>query len=241
MTMPQKTSFDARVLLGIASVPGHGQDHGVVMSLVHELAASLGRAIDAKDPHTLAHSEEVAEVAKVLAMAMGLPPHVAECVHVAGHLHDIGKIGVPDAILGKPGSLDPGEWARMQAHPAIGADILAPMSCLAATGIVEMVRAHHERYDGRGYPLSLRGEAIPLGARIIAVADSLSAMMQARPYRPAMPFEDAATEILRCAGLQFDPDVVDAFLARHSDVRRLMTESRTNGLRAGQPFPRAVP
>jgi len=227
MTMVKSPLLDARELLEIGAASAAGQGHGVAMALVHELAASLGKAIDAKDPHTMAHSEEVAEVAKALAIALAMPRHAAQYVHVAGHLHDIGKIGVPDAILGKPGALDPAEWSCMQAHPAIGADILAPLSSLARTGIVEMVRAHHERYDGRGYPDGLRGRDIPLGARVITVADSLSAMLQTRPYRPAMGYEEAVREIVRCAGTQFDPDVVDAFLACGDKMRRLILSCRT--------------
>ena len=198
----------------------------VLLALVHQLAESLGRAIDAKDSHTMAHSEEVAEVSKFLAAAMGLPRDDVVCVHVAGHLHDIGKIGVPDAVLGKPGRLEPDEWRQMQAHPAIGADILAPLDCLARTGIVEMVRAHHERFDGSGYPAGLKGRDIPLGARVISVADSLSAMLQTRPYRPAMGFAEAQRVLVRCAGSQFDPDVVDAFLAVADDVRQLLGSCR---------------
>ena len=204
---------------------GTGCD-GVLLALLHQLAESLGKAIDAKDPHTMAHSEEVAEVSKFLAAAMGLPQDSVVCVHVAGHLHDIGKIGVPDAVLGKPGRLDASEWERMQAHPVIGAEILHPLACFARTGIVEMVRAHHERFDGTGYPLGLGGRQIPLGARIIGVADSLSAMLQTRPYRPAMGFAEAHREIVRCAGSQFDPDVVDTFLAVAGDIRRVLSSCR---------------
>ena len=196
------------------------------MALVHELATSLGRAIDAKDPHTLAHSEEVAEVANFLATVMGLPRDVTACIHVAGHLHDIGKIGVPDAVLGKPGSLSPDEWEKMKAHPAIGAEILLPLTCFAQTGIVTMVKAHHERFDGGGYPQGLCGQAIPLGARIICVADSLSAMLQTRPYRPAMGFDEASREIVRGSGSQFDPEVVEAFATVAGDVRRLFGSCR---------------
>ncbi|MHC1711507.1 MAG: HD-GYP domain-containing protein [Solidesulfovibrio sp.] len=221
--------FDARSLLATSQNAPEGRSHDVVMDLVHELAASLGKAIDAKDAHTMAHSEEVAEVAKALARGMGLSRQRAECVHVAGHLHDIGKIGVPDAVLGKPGALLPDEWERMKAHPAIGAEILAPLSCLADMGVVEMVRAHHERYDGRGYPLCLAGRQIPLGARIICVADSLSAMLQARPYRPAMGFDRAAREIVRCAGTQFDPDVVAVFTALGENLRHLTRSFRRPG------------
>ncbi len=214
--------------LAVRAVP----DQDAVMGLVHELAASLGKAIDAKDPHTQAHSEEVAEVARVLAVAMGLGRETAHAVHVAGHLHDIGKIGVPDAVLGKPGRLTPEEWACMKAHPAIGAEILAPLSCLAHLGVGGMVAAHHERFDGQGYPRGLGGRDIPLGARIIAVADSLSAMLQARPYRPAMSFDDAGREIVRCAGSQFDPVVVAAFCAVGEDLRRLTRTFRRAGDRA---------
>jgi len=199
-----------------------------VMAAVHELAASLGRAIDAKDPHTLTHSEEVAEVARILARSLGLSAAGADIVHVAGHLHDIGKIGVPDAVLCKPGRLTGAEWDRMRAHPAIGAEILAPLSCLSGLGVVEMVAAHHERFDGGGYPLGLAGRDIPIGARIIAVADSLSAMLQSRPYRPAMTFEAARAEILRCRGTQFDPDVVAAFMAAQATVHRLCLSLREN-------------
>lgn len=228
MTTPRHPLFDAAATMSACPETGR-QDHDVLMDLVHQLAASLGKAIDAKDPHTMAHSEEVAEVARFLALAMGLPEDLADCIHVAGHLHDIGKIGVPDAVLGKPGRLDPGEWRQMQAHPVIGADILRPLACFHRTGIVEMVRAHHERHDGRGYPLGLRGPDIPLGARIIGLADSLSAMLQARPYRPAMGFAAARQEIVRCAGSQFDPQVATVFLDVAFEVRELLTACRANG------------
>ncbi|EFL52290.1 metal dependent phosphohydrolase [Solidesulfovibrio fructosivorans JJ]] len=217
--------FDDPTLPDLQS-PESASRRETVMAAVHELAASLGRAIDAKDPHTLAHSEEVAEVARVLARSLGLSSPEADIVHVAGHLHDIGKIGVPDAVLCKPGRLTEAEWDRMRAHPAIGAEILAPLSCLSGLGVVEMVAAHHERFDGGGYPLGLAGRAIPIGARIIAVADSLSAMLQSRPYRPAMTFEAARAELLRCRGAQFDPDVVAAFLAAQDVVRQLCRSLR---------------
>lgn len=190
-----------------------------ITTLVHQMAASLGKAIDAKDTHTLAHSEEVAVMAQALALRLGLDHQTADRIHVAGHLHDIGKIGVPDHILGKPGPLTPEEWIAMRAHPTVGAAILTPLSQLVLTGVVAMVRAHHERFDGQGYPDGLAGDAIPLGARIIAVADSLSAMTQVRPYRSARAFDEAIEEIRRGCGSQFDPVVATVCLDIRAELR----------------------
>ena len=193
--------------------------HSAVTEIIHQLAESLGKAIDAKDTYTLAHSEEVAVISQTLALSMGLGHQMADLIHVAGHLHDLGKIGVPDEILAKTSTLTPKEWLAIRKHPDIGADILAPIACLRECGIVDMVRAHHERYDGSGYPQGLAGGHIPLGARIIAVADSLSAMLQSRPYRAAKSFDEACREIAQGTGSQFDPKVVAAF-ARVTDRLR---------------------
>lgn len=203
---------------------------GSVTDLIHQLAESLGKAIDAKDAHTLAHSEEVAVVSQSLALAMGLDSRTADHIHVAGHLHDIGKIGVPDHILGKPAPLTPLEWETIREHPDRGADILMPLACLRESGIVAMVRAHHEWFDGRGYPQGLAGQRLPLGARVIAVADGLSAMLQARPYRPPLSFEAASREILRGAGSQFDPGVVAAFVAIKDQLRDMLAGYRCASL-----------
>jgi len=192
----------------------------MLSTLLHQFAESLGNAIDAKDAHTRSHSEEVAVAAFLLARTMGFSPADADRVHVAGHLHDIGKIGVPDAVLLKAGTLTPEEWEHMRAHPVIGARIVSPVADLADEGVAAMILHHHERWDGRGYPHGLRGEAIPLGARIIALADSLSAMLQHRPYRPALRFEQAEAELLRCSGSQFDPAVVQAFVAVRDEMHR---------------------
>lgn len=182
-----------------------------VTTVLHQFAESLGNAIDAKDPYTSMHSDEVAEVSHTLALTMGLSPREADIIHVAGHLHDIGKIGVPDAVLQKKGPLNTEEWQAVRRHPELGADILKPVASLRNLGVVDMVLHHHERYDGKGYPAGLRGTAIPLGARVITLADSLSAMLQNRPYRSAMDFQKAYDEIVSCSGTQFDPRVVDAF------------------------------
>jgi HD-GYP domain-containing protein (c-di-GMP phosphodiesterase class II) len=194
-----------------------GSSAHFVTTILHQFAESLGFAIDAKDRNTRAHSDEVARVSSELALGMGLSPAQAQIIHVAGHLHDIGKIGVPDAVLGKCGALTPCEWEAVRRHPQAGADILRPVAALNNLGIVDMVLHHHERFDGAGYPHGLRGVAIPLGARIIALADTLSAMLQDRPYRGARSFGCAHDEIIRCSGSQFDPRVVEAF--RHSADR----------------------
>ena len=200
--------------------------NGAVTEIIHQLAESLGKAIDAKDTYTLAHSEEVAVISQTLALSMGLGHQMADIIHVAGHLHDLGKIGVADEILANTTPLTSDEWLAIRKHPDIGADILAPIACLRECGIVDMVRAHHERFDGSGYPQGLAGGQIPLGARIIAVADSLSAMLQSRPYRAAKSFDEACREIARGMGSQFDPKVVAAFARVKDRVRDLVAMLR---------------
>jgi putative nucleotidyltransferase with HDIG domain len=180
--------------------------------MIHGFAESLGLALDARDENTHDHSRQVADVALVLAKALGFDKGRAELIHVAGHLHDIGKMGLPDSILQKPGPLDDGEWRLMKAHPVIGARIVAPVRIFKGKNSIQsIILHHHERYDGKGYPRGIKGEEIPFGARIIAVADSLSAMLQDRPYRRGMDFDDAVMEIFNNAGTQFCPLVVNAF------------------------------
>lgn len=190
-----------------------------VQMTVHQFAESLSNIIDAKDHTTHSHSQEVAEISQIIGVQMGLSPNQAESLHVAGHLHDIGKVGIEDAILKKKGPLSSAEFDIIKQHPVIGAEIMAPITPFAGkNGIVRMILHHHERFDGTGYPHGLKGRDIPLGARIIAVADSLSAMLQDRPYRHAMSFQCALSEIRDCAGTQFDPDVVDALFSCHRKV-----------------------
>jgi len=172
---------------------------------------ALAAAIDARDPATHDHSRRVALIARLIAEQMQLPREEIEEIELAALLHDIGKLGVPDAILRKPGKLTPSEWALVRTHPEVGAEILAGFPQLQR--IVPLVRAHHERWDGTGYPCGLRGDAIPLGAAIIGLADALDTMLSDRPYRPALPLCEAVEEIRRCRATQFHPDVVDAFLA----------------------------
>ena len=195
--------------------------------IVHEMSESFGRAIDAKDSFTKNHSDEVAVVSQALALELGLSPRAADIIHIAGHLHDIGKIGVPDSSLKKAGALSEDEWRLVRQHPATGAAILSPVKAMELMGVPELVLCHHERFDGRGYPHRLSGIDIPLGSRIIALADSLSAMLQSRPYRPGMDFDKACREIAACSGTQFDPVVVSAFTAIRAEVFGLLQEVRT--------------
>ncbi len=198
----------------------------------HELAESLGRAVDARDSRLFRHSEVVADLASLLARAYGLTALQARMVHMAGHLHDIGKIGIPDSILRKPGPLTSPEWEIMRRHPAIGAEILRPVRIFCGRlGVCDIVLAHHERHDGSGYPNGLRGADIPLGARIVAVADVFSAMTEDRPYRRGMGLADAVEEIRRGAGSLFDPDVVRDLLG----LRPVLPELIAKGARPARP------
>lgn len=186
---------------------------------LHQLSESLGNAVDARDCQTHNHSQHVAVVGHLLALSLGFTARQADVIHIAGHLHDIGKIGVPDAILKKQSPLSEEEWHLIRKHPEAGATIVRPVKAFTSLGISEMILHHHERFDGSGYPTGLSGNAIPLGARIIAVADTLSALIQDRPYREGCSFETAVEEIVRHAGSQFDPAVVKVFAANQHKIR----------------------
>jgi HD-GYP domain-containing protein (c-di-GMP phosphodiesterase class II) len=167
--------------------------------------------MEAKQPELDAHAGEVATLAARVARRLGLPGEAIDEIARAAELHDVGKVGIPDAILNKPAALDPSERAFMGQHTILGERILNAAPALRA--IARLVRASHERWDGTGYPDGLAGEEIPLGARIVAVCDAYEAMTADRPYRTAMPITAARQELLANAGTQFDPAVVDAFLA----------------------------
>jgi HD-GYP domain-containing protein (c-di-GMP phosphodiesterase class II) len=172
--------------------------------------ASLARVVEAKDVTTRGHLDRTHRYGMLLARRLDPELGARPEVGYGFFLHDIGKVGVPEAVLCKPGPLNEAEWAVMREHPTIGAQIVSPIRFLA--GAIEIVQSHHERWDGRGYPRGLRGEQIPLAARVFAVADSFDAMTSDRPYRSAMPLEEALGEIRRGAGSQFDPEVARAFL-----------------------------
>jgi HD-GYP domain-containing protein (c-di-GMP phosphodiesterase class II) len=178
---------------------------------------ALSNAVEARDSHTGGHGHRLVELALALARELGCSEQECEDICWAAVLHDIGKIGVPDGILSKPGSLTEEEWELMRRHPELGYQILSPISALK--NAARYVRHHHERYDGRGYPDGLKGEEIPLGARIIAVADAYVAMTEDRIYRKGRSHQEALAELKRCSGTQFDPKVVEAFVRLFSDQR----------------------
>ncbi len=187
---------------------------------------ALGSALDTRDVGTEAHSRRVHGYALTIARAHGVPVGLFKDLEHGVLLHDIGKIGIPDAILLKPGPLTPEEWQVMRTHPELGRRLIERIPFLR--GAAPIVYHHHEKWDGKGYPLGLRGEAIPLGARIFAVADALDAMTFDRPYSKAIPYEAARREIERCSGTHFDPAVVKTFLsipeAVFEEIRRRSLE-----------------
>lgn len=185
--------------------------------LNEETIFAFVRAIDARDPYTARHSEKVAAYAVRLARALGLPPADCERIHLSGMLHDVGKVALERSILHKPGALTPEEWEQVREHPARSAHILGAVQRFAE--YIPGARHHHERYDGRGYPDGLAGRAIPLDARILAVADAYDAMTSDRSYRPALPHHEAIQRLQQDAGTQFDPDCVRAFAALDLETR----------------------
>src|SRR3954470_7729973 len=180
---------------------------------------ALTEVLDIRDAGTASHSQTVGRYAETIARELGLSDELVERVRLAGILHDVGKIAVPDGVLNKPGPLDDAEFAQMKKHPEVGALIVDGADL---KDVASWVIAHHERPDGRGYPFGLSGDEIPLEARILAVADAYEAMTVDRVYRGALPVGEAREELRRCAGTQFDPRVVEVFLdALERDDRRL--------------------
>jgi putative nucleotidyltransferase with HDIG domain len=176
---------------------------------------ALTHALDARDKETEGHSRRVVEYTRLVAVRLGIEGEDLKLLCHGALLHDIGKIGVPDAILHKPGPLTEEEWQVMRRHPEIGALMVEEVEYL--TEARRIILHHHERWDGRGYPLGLRGTQISQGARAFAIADTVDAITQDRPYRRGRSFDEAREELLRHRGTQFDPDAVDAFLALTSD------------------------
>ncbi|MGH7276150.1 MAG: HD-GYP domain-containing protein, partial [Candidatus Rokuibacteriota bacterium] len=187
---------------------------------------ALGSALDTRDVGTEAHSRRVHGYALTIARAHGVSEDEIKDIEHGVLLHDIGKIGIPDAILLKPGPLTPDEWKIMRRHPEIGKALVEKIPFLR--GAVPIVWSHHEKWDGTGYPRGLTGAAIPLGARIFMIVDAFDAMTFDRPYAKAKPFDVAKAEIRRCAGTHFDPTIVESFFrvpeALLVEVRRKSVE-----------------
>jgi two-component system, cell cycle response regulator len=184
------------------------------------------RSMQAKQPGLREHSSEVADLALLVGRRLDMGPEDLDVVARAAELHDVGKVGMPDAILEKPAQLDEREWDFIRQHTILGERILSAAPALRP--VAKVVRSSHERWDGRGYPDGLAGEEIPLCARIVAVCDAYEAMITDRPYRPALGHEKACRELRSEAGHQFDPRVVEVFLG---EVETLQSDERLPGVR----------
>jgi putative nucleotidyltransferase with HDIG domain len=180
---------------------------------------ALAEAVDKRDPYTFQHSQRVMEYARKIAERLDLSPSDIESIVWAASIHDLGKISVPEGILSKPGPLEKDEWKIVQKHPAVGGDIVARISLHPSAK--DIIRHHHEWFDGSGYPSGIKGSRIPLGARILAVADAFEAMTSDRPYRPALSYQKALAELEAGRGTQFDPVVVDTLLTILEEERIL--------------------
>jgi len=200
--------------------------YGDIKDLYHNVVKSLATAIDARDPYTHGHSHRVTANSLLLAEDLGVDEKGRKALEVAAYLHDIGKIGVRDAILLKRGSLYSDERRSIEEHPVVGARILEPVGF--DDEVISIVLSHHERIDGQGYPLGLKGNAIPLGGRILCVVDAFDAMVSDRPYRPALSVEAAVRELRTNADTQFDPEVVERFIAALSQGRVILPRHATS-------------
>lgn len=201
----------------------------------HGTIRALAAALDAKDPYTAGHSQRVGELAALIGREMRLPEAQVEHLQIAGILHDVGKIGIPDAVLLKPGRFTPEEYDVMKQHAVLSGRILADIEKLE--DVARWIACHHERWDGKGYPDGIAGEEIPLGARILAAADACDAMLSRRSYKDRYSWEHTRSEMEACAGRDFDPQVVAALLriAGNPEVQAVMRAAYANGGQEAAP------
>jgi putative two-component system response regulator len=199
---------------------------------------TMAAAVEAKDPYTEGHLRRLIEYTARISAALELSAHLSTVIRYGALLHDIGKIGLPDAILQKPGALTPEEFEIVKQHPAFGERICRPLRFGAEVGPI--VRGHHERWDGRGYPDGLIGEAIPLGARVVAIADTFDAITTDRPYHRALPIATAIGELRQGAGAQWDARIVRCFAAIMDTATPNMTGAAKPAALPEYPFPSAV-
>jgi putative two-component system response regulator len=205
----EEFQVEVRAALERSRIRRDALQYTYVTPILDGVALALTAAIEARDLETGEHCRQLGFMGERVAILMGLPELARTTIRIGGYLHDVGKIAIADRILLKPGPLTEAEYAEMQRHAAIGGDIVSTHVSMA--GIAAIVRHHHERFDGRGYPDRLERDAIPLGARIISVADALSAQTTDRPYRKAIPLDEAWAEIERHSGGQFDPQIIELF------------------------------
>jgi diguanylate cyclase (GGDEF)-like protein len=210
--------------LQLADERMYAHKHGRFSAAAAQAKDVLMHTMQAKQPALHDHSSEVAELAVAVARRLGMTGEEVDEVGRAAELHDVGKVGIPDAILDKPGPLDPEEWEFMRQHTILGERILSAAPALRP--VAQLVRSSHERWDGQGYPDGLRGTAIPRGSRIVAVCDAYEAMTADRPYRAALSTETACAELRATAGTQFDPEVVEAFIHAITDRETTDADSR---------------
>jgi putative nucleotidyltransferase with HDIG domain len=223
-------TVEASLLNSIGAMMGIHSSNRDLYRLQSEFLASVVRAftsaIDAKDPYTCGHSDRVARIAVRLAKELDCDPELLHTLYMAGLLHDIGKIGIDDAVLRKPDKLTEAEFDHIKEHPELGYRILADIAQLSA--VLPAVLHHHEQWDGRGYPMKLIADQIPLIARIVAVADAFDAMSSDRPYRKGMPVEKVDEVFRRGAGQQWDPEVIAAYFRVHDEILDMAREERAN-------------
>jgi len=220
-------SIDTKLLISVANEIAVFLENYRLYQDLQELflgsLRALTSSVDAKDPYTCGHSERVSLIARYLAEQLKLDEENVNGIYLAGLLHDVGKIGIDEAVLSKPGRLSDNEFDQIKKHPRIGAEILRPIRQMEQ--VTQAVLSHHERYDGFGYPEGLSGNHIPLAGRIIMLADSFDAMISNRTYRGALPVGAALAEIRRFSGTQFDPELSDVFLG--SDISSLLEQLDT--------------